>query len=64
MVGGALHGRRECKSYPLRKSACATQRALYKELSRDPETIPYRLPMLLINVSAWVHNQELTVDSS
>lgn len=38
--------------YPLRNSACATQRALYKELSRDPETIQYRLPMLLIKDSA------------
>ena len=38
-------------TYPLRSSACATQRALYRVFSRDPEVIPYRLPILLIKES-------------
>jgi hypothetical protein len=43
-------------SYPLRSSACATQRALYRVFSRDPEVIPYRLPILLIKESRMSQN--------
>jgi hypothetical protein len=43
--------------YPLRSNACATQRALYKVFSRDPEVIPYRLPILLIKESTINQNK-------
>lgn len=32
-------------------NACATHRALYTEFSRDPELIPYWLPISFINIS-------------